>query len=356
MKILTAERLRELLDYHPESGTFRWRINRNGVRFGSVAGTVNKKGRRRIRADGRKYYASRLAWLYVHGRWPTGVVDHRNGNSDDNRIANLREATLWQNAANIKRTAPNSNGFIGIARNGAGWMAQIRHRNEPIYLGTFPTKEEAHQVYVRSATAYRAEYAAMYPDPLPPLASAATPLPLVRAPADKTEITAERLKQVLSYDPETGIFYWLVDGRFGRSRHRAGEQAGSKRQDGYLTVMIDRTRYPLHRLAWLYANEKHPAKWIDHINGDRADNRIVNLREATPAQNGRNGRGWRVRKAPLKGAYAVKNQWRASISENGRKRHLGYFATAEEAHAAYMAAARLFFGEFANGGVHKPDQ
>ena len=88
--VLTAERLRELLNYDPLTGVFSWRVNgrgRSGV--GTVAGGSNHK---RIAIDKKEYFVHRLAWLYVHGCWPTEDIDHINGDPSDNRIANLREA------------------------------------------------------------------------------------------------------------------------------------------------------------------------------------------------------------------------------------------------------------------------
>ena len=87
---LTAERLRQLLDYSPETGLFYWRVKRGSVAAGTEAGTWHGNGYRKIHIDGVPHLAHRLAWLYVHGEHPTGEIDHRNGNPADNRISKLR--------------------------------------------------------------------------------------------------------------------------------------------------------------------------------------------------------------------------------------------------------------------------
>lgn len=98
--ILTAERLRELLTYDPETGEFRWRYTRGCRARGQIAGTVTCLGYLTIAIDGRKYKAHRLAWLHVHGEWPYPEIDHINRIKLDNRLVNLRRATRAENNAN----------------------------------------------------------------------------------------------------------------------------------------------------------------------------------------------------------------------------------------------------------------
>src|SRR4029450_2313606 len=115
MTELTAERLRELLDYDPETGDFTWKVNRRCVRSGSVAGNVNcVDGYCYIGVDARRYHAHRLAWLYIKGAWPNDQIDHINGNKADNRFANLRQATHSQNQANGGRYSNNASGYNGV--------------------------------------------------------------------------------------------------------------------------------------------------------------------------------------------------------------------------------------------------
>lgn len=156
-------------------------------------------------------------------------------------------------------------------------------------------------------------------------------------------LTHERLKELLHYDPETGVFTHLTSGR-GRGR-KAGARAGCF--GGYTRVGVCGRVYRAHRLAWFYVYGVWPREQLDHINLDISDNRLANLREATVAQNGANCQARRRNKCGKKGVSKLKGKWRAQIFKNKRQVHLGLFATAEEAHSAYIAAARDHYGEFA---------
>src|SRR5882672_2364605 len=101
-----------------------------------------------------------------------------------------------------------------------------------------------------------------------------------------TDITAAYLRTILHYDPKTGIFRWRV--RMSPARG-AGEIAGAK-SGNYIRIGIKRRWYQAHRLAWLYVHGKWPLYWLDHANGDKLDNRLENLREATHSQNQMNSR------------------------------------------------------------------
>lgn len=151
--MLTAERLREALHYDHETGVFTWRSRTsNRVKIGDIAGAIDLNGYRLIGVDGRLYKAHRLAWLYVYGRWPVKQIDHINGVRDDNRFANLREATSGENHQNITRRSDNTSGFIGVTwhRQNMKWMAQIRVDGRYHYLGCFNTSEEANAAYLKA--------------------------------------------------------------------------------------------------------------------------------------------------------------------------------------------------------------
>lgn len=165
---------------------------------------------------------------------------------------------------------------------------------------------------------------------------------------ERQDLTAERLRQLLHYDPETGVFTRPVR----VSNCRIGKQAGCLRPDGYRYIGIDGDRYMAHRLAWLYATGQWPAVQIDHINGDRADNRFVNLREATNAENQRNSKRRSDNTSGFKGVHWRRHtgKWLAQIGHNGRLVYLGLFPTAKMAHAAYCEAARRLHGQFAKVG------
>lgn len=149
-------------------------------------------------------------------------------------------------------------------------------------------------------------------------------------------LTADRLREVLRFDSATGEFYWLCP---TRRRIVQGAKAGTLRPDGYRRIRIDNKTYLAHRLAWLYVHGEFPASKLDHSNRNRDDNRLANLRTATDVQNSQN----RVTRPPasgLSGAVAHGSRWQSHINAAGKRTHLGTFDTAEEAHAAYIAARR----------------
>lgn len=150
---LTVSRLHELLEYDPETGKFKHRRMRPGVKHPNrMAGCFSRAlGYVLIRLDRRLYYAHRLAWLYTHGSWPSDEIDHINGVKTDNRIANLRQADRCLNAQNI-RVAPRSNalGFLGVRFNSITdmYISSIELNGRDIQLGSFASPEEAHAAYL----------------------------------------------------------------------------------------------------------------------------------------------------------------------------------------------------------------
>lgn len=150
MKELTADRLREILAYDPETGVFTWKVRTaNCVRVGDVAGSFDDKGYIKIKIDGRMHKAHRLAWLYVHGVWPKSGIDHVNSVRDDNRSANLREATQAENMQNERVSRSNNKtGFLGVAPSYGKFQAQIWVGGKKMHIGTFDTPEEAHAAYL----------------------------------------------------------------------------------------------------------------------------------------------------------------------------------------------------------------
>jgi hypothetical protein len=161
MTKLTAERLREVLSYYPETGIFAWRVNTNRVRVAQVAGNLNPRGYRRIKINGRDYKAHRLAWLYMTGEWPPTEIDHINCDRDDNRWANLRTATRGQNARNARRPAHNSSGLKGASWHAGDkkWRAQIRVDGRTKHLGQFDNPIDAHKAYVAAAEEHSGKFA-----------------------------------------------------------------------------------------------------------------------------------------------------------------------------------------------------
>lgn len=161
-------------------------------------------------------------------------------------------------------------------------------------------------------------------------------------------IPLDRAQALISYDPATGDFSWLP-GRRGRCW--GGTIAGTTNDRGYRIIYLDGRRYYAHRLAWLFTYGEWPNGEIDHINRDTGDNRSVNLRLASRSQNMANTTMYRNNKSGLKGAYLTKWGWKSTIRRGGKTISLGTFATAEEAHAAFCAAALELSGEYA--GVTK---
>jgi hypothetical protein len=156
-------------------------------------------------------------------------------------------------------------------------------------------------------------------------------------------LTADRLRELFEYDPDSGLF---VSIRRNNNRFPAGRIAGTLDKAGYVVIHIDGRVYKAHRLAWLYMTGEWPKKQMDHINLVKADNRWVNLREATHAQNMANRTSYG--KSGFKGVVWNESakKWQAQLKADGKQEYLGVFATKEEAHAAYCKAAQERFGGF----------
>lgn len=255
---LTHERLREVVHYDPRTGSMVWRrTTRAKIKAGAPVGAVDGQGYLRVVIDGEILPGQRLAWFYVHGEWPTGLIRFANKNKTDLRIANL---------------------FMG------------------------------------------------------------------KKPAPKV-LTQARLLEALHYDADSGIFTWKVSS----PRAKAGSEAGVLLKIGYRAITVDGQRHLAHRLAWFYVHGTWPTHMIDHINGNRADNRISNLRSATARQNTLNGPLRSTNTSGFKGVSwaSRRKKWTARITSDYRVYILGYFDTKEEAHAAYSEAAKDLHGEFA---------
>ena len=151
---LTAERLRHLLDFDPDTGVFRWRIKWYRMNAGDVAGSPDGRGYLRIVISGRSYKSHRLAWLHVHGEWPEGDIDHINGDRSDNRVTNLKVCTNAENGQNRGLNRNNKSGYVGVsfhAQTGK-WQAHIHANGRRHRLGEFQDKEEAAIAYANAKT------------------------------------------------------------------------------------------------------------------------------------------------------------------------------------------------------------
>jgi len=148
---LTAQRLRELLNYDPETGLFAGLTKRCGPKSATAGiGWIDTNGYARISIDGRKYWAHRVAFLYMTGEWPKNDVDHIDGNPGNNIWKNLRDVPTSTNVQNVKRASKNSKtGLLGVVETPSGtFNTRIMVNRKTITIGTFATKEMAHNAYI----------------------------------------------------------------------------------------------------------------------------------------------------------------------------------------------------------------
>jgi len=146
MENLMQNRLKKLLDYNPKTGVFRWKISRRGnCKFGDVAGTINSNGYRVIGIDSKRYYASRLAWLFMEGYLPEYEIDHENRVEDDNKWKNIRHVSRQCNLRNRGRQRNNTSGVTGVfwAKPKKKWRAQIAISDKMKHLGYFKVFKDA---------------------------------------------------------------------------------------------------------------------------------------------------------------------------------------------------------------------
>lgn len=174
--------------------------------------------------------------------------------------------------------------------------------------------------------------------------------------------TPDLLRRLLSYDAHTGMLFWKPRDEFMFSpgntssaavckvwniRYANKEAFTASNKDGYKVGAIGDKIYRAHRIAWAIHYGEWPIDMLDHINGDRSDNRIINLRNASNSDNQHN-RKPTLGASKLKGVSWDKSRklWTAKIHFGGRTKNLGRFESEERAHQAYCEAANVHFGEF----------
>lgn len=160
----------------------------------------------------------------------------------------------------------------------------------------------------------------------------------------------DKLQQLFIYEPDTGLLFWRVQ---YTNRVRPGMRAGKRHPlSGYMNVTIDKKTYPVHRVGWALHYKMDPPLYIDHRDTQRANNRIANLRRATKAQNSGNSRRSQHNTTGFKGVHFTKARklFVANIRIDDRLKFLGYYKTAEAAHAAYCKAGRAAWGAYFNPG------
>lgn len=182
----------------------------------------------------------------------------------------------------------------------------------------------------------------------------------------RIDLTADMAREIIEYNPETGEMLWKPRGEhwFNTDGYRtakqcadkwntrlAGKRCGYFNKDGYIEAAIKYGRFKMHRVAWLIYYGDWPIGEIDHINNDRSDNRISNLRIATRNENSWNRPIQANNKTGYKGV-SLKNdgKYQANIKSRGKQLFLGTFSCPIEAHEAYKKAATELHGEFRNYG------
>lgn len=150
---LTQDTLRAALWYDRQTGAFRWRRAKNNEKISpwSTAGCYRKDGYLLISIGGKLYLGHRLAWLYVHGSWPSQAIDHINGDCSDNRISNLRDVSQQLNVQNIRSaTSRSKSRLLGVTwrPDRSRWRATIVVNKKQVALGHYDTAEEASQAYL----------------------------------------------------------------------------------------------------------------------------------------------------------------------------------------------------------------
>lgn len=160
----SVERLRELLEYDPETGELRWINSKGAGKAGRrVGGTCKIRGYSYLCVDYCQLLAHRVAWAVYYGEWPPDDVeiDHVNGVKDDNSIGNLRLCNRSENSSNTRTRTDNTSGYKGVYfhRRAGKWLAQIWSEGKYHYLGLYPTPEEAHAAYCKAAHELHGEFA-----------------------------------------------------------------------------------------------------------------------------------------------------------------------------------------------------
>lgn len=159
----------------------------------------------------------------------------------------------------------------------------------------------------------------------------------------ETSITKDYLNSILEYDPNTGFFMRKIK----RGKGPAGVPISTSEPNRYIFIMAGRKQFLAHRLAWFWVHGEWPPLPLDHINGDRSDNRIANLRLATPSDNSCNSRPRHRLRSKYRGVYPTKDhRWRVRITKNGKRHDFGSYSTDQEAFQAREAVLHSIHGEF----------
>jgi hypothetical protein len=153
----TVEELKSFFDYEPDSGRLVWKVARKSrggkVSPGVEAGSLSGAGYLELKVGGFRTYVHRVAWAIHYGAWPTGVIDHIDGDGLNNRISNLRHVTQRVNCENKRKTrSDNTSGFTGVMwrTDKRRWCAVIQVNGKRLRRGGYDTPEEAHKAYLQA--------------------------------------------------------------------------------------------------------------------------------------------------------------------------------------------------------------
>lgn len=150
---MTQIEIRNLVNYDENIGKMVWKeiLPYHRAKVGDFVGTLHHSGYYYVTINKVYYGIHRLIWLYVHGKFPTNVIDHINGIRSDNRLCNLREATQQQNCMNRRKNVNNTSGYTGVVldKRTGNWNAQTKIMKKNIHIGTFKTPEDANDAYIR---------------------------------------------------------------------------------------------------------------------------------------------------------------------------------------------------------------
>lgn len=157
---LFVGRVKEFLSYDQNTGRFNWRTSRRRSKAGDIAGSMNAYGYVRIKIDGKAYFAHRLAWLFVYGEEPKGLIDHIDCDKTNNRISNLRVCNHSENKFNRPAPRTNTSGVKGVSwsKRWGKWMAYISINNKSKKIGGFDSIEAAAEAYQKFAKELHGEF------------------------------------------------------------------------------------------------------------------------------------------------------------------------------------------------------
>ncbi len=303
---IPIELMRQRLRY--DDGKLFWI---DGRRAGKEAGCLKPSGYKEVNFNGKVYKVHRVIYSMFKGVIADGlVIDHKNQERDDNRIENLRAVSQSENMKNTGLGSNNTSGIKGVGwqKNVQKYVAFIRVNGKLKQLGYYTDKNEA----IKARKEAEIKYANVKP---------ATP---TFSEHKVKKISIKDLKEQFDYSDG---FLLRKTGRY------AGKQiTGSK--NVYTAIMFNDKPQLAHRLIYAWHNGEIPKNYvIDHINGDTKDNRIENLRAVSRSQNAQNSKKRSNNKSGVVGVSFTKqnNKWQATITINGKAKHLGYYADINEA-------------------------